>query len=1129
VDAGQGEYPIRDEATRQEVRAGTDRSVLVEAAAGTGKTTLVVDRILQGIRDGSLRLSAAVVITFTEKAAGELEARLRGKLAEDVHRAEATPEERARVQAAIGELDRAHISTIHSFCSGLLREKPAEAGVDPEFSVLDETQSELLRRDHWREWMNAQVAASPPALVEALRAGVSVTKLSELAMAIVDAPEVLEGLDATDTGVAGDPAELTGALCTSAVLLAAAFAQHMKGKGNQTSRALRKIVDDAASPATQDGAALRRLAYQAARIHSKDVIKSFAKDSRDDVLPVLDRFLTCARDIGAWLAAQVLDWLKGFVRHYADAKRACSALDFQDLLALTARLLRDNVGVRRYFQQRFDTFFVDEFQDTDPLQAELIAYLCEDPSAAPAHRMQDVRLAPGKLVAVGDPKQSIYRFRRADVRIYEQFKGLFADDGVKLLSCNFRSSRPLLDWFNRLFEHVLSLPTAEGVRQAAHVPLAPGLRPSPPPGPSVVAFCPPPEEGAEDWKADMARRQEAHYLACAIRDAVEGGGLLPGWGGRLRYGDFALLLRALTDVDVYEAGLDACGVPYRVVGSKHFYRREQTAETLALLRAVDDPLDEAAVVAALRGSFFGASDEDLFRYHEDGGLWNYLRTEVTDGPVGEAMGRLKQWHVRRNRVPPHLLLAEILDVTKAVQAFRLKPAGAQRAANLQKLVGELRSLGAATGTFGSLVRHLTTLQEAGLPEAESSILEPGDDFVQIMSMHKAKGLQFDAVILPDLHRQFLGRSGRAPLLFNRLDGRMALQVGPGLQTASYEALATEEQGQELAEAYRLFYVACTRAKRLLVLPLYWRQRGVAQCFQLVLAESGLLAAWGEIPYGEDRGGIYYYDTQPLAESVDLSAQPRKVITGESDSLGNLLKARDLWLAQHKGLAARASAAEPCVLPSALGHEPVADGVAREALVDVDGIRLGSLFHDLMAALPLGAEGRGTAQELAASLARMKADAMGLDERAAAQAAQLALAALGNAEFCDLLSSADAVRQEVAFSVALDRLVGAGSAGFAEGSIDLVLRAAETTLILDYKTDRARAGDAERVAERYWGQLALYGLAARACGWAGDGVELALFFVRPGVIVRRALDAELASAAAQAAIEALAKETSDHAG
>ena len=1093
----------------------------MEAAAGTGKTTLIVDRMLRGVRDGALRLPTAVAITFTEKAAGELESRIRERLGAALDGGDLSAEEARRVRTAVEELDRATISTIHAFCARVLRERAAEAGVDPEFAVLDQTGAQVLRERCWHEWMARQVADCPEPLVEALRAGVSVEGLRRLAFALAEAPELLESGRFELPVPAEAPEALASAVRELAPQAEQVFRHHMKRDGNPHSRRLRRLAQDLCAGGL-DQSAVRRLAYAVAAVPLDEALKSIGKEGRGEAQDVLGRLQGASEALGAHLSARVFQWAAGFVDHYAEAKRSRSVLDFQDLLLLSARMLREQPAVRRYFQRRFEAFFVDEFQDTDPLQAELIAYLCERPGGG-AGRMQEVRLAEGRLFAVGDPKQSIYRFRRADVQIYDLFKGLFGPDvfgeaRTRQVACNFRSVPRLLGWFNRLFERLFGEPVKPGVYQARHVALEAPPDARSPAGPSVVALCPEPGLKADDWNAEQARRHEAHYIARAIRRAVDGE-LLP--GRPLSYRDFALLFRALSDVDLYETALDLHDIPYRVIGGKHFYRREQIAEALAVLQAVDDPLNEAAIVGALRSSFFGISDEELFRYHEHGGRWSYLPEEPQDGPVGAAIKMLAGWHRRRNRVPPQVLLREVFDATKAPQAFLLKPAGPQRVANLEKLLNDLRALGAAAGNFGAVVRHLSAVQEAELPEEESSVMEPGDEFVRIMSMHKAKGLEFEAVVLPDLAREFPRRSGVGPLVYNRLDGQVGLSVAPGIRSANYEGLEDREYENELAELRRLFYVACTRARRLLILPLHWGQRPKGGSFQQLLESSGCLAGPADVPFGAEQDDVLYLDTKGWARTMETGPGARRPREEEAEDVAALLRSRESWQESHRLLVRHASRGETFVLPSSMEGEFAPARLAEEQAAGAAGKDFGSLFHSLMMQVPLGREPDGETEALVRNLAAIEAAALGAP--GAEEAAGLAVAALKNPEFRALIDGADRVSREVGFCVPLNKLSAfrADTPGLLEGSIDLLVLRGGRPTILDYKTDAFRRHERGAVEARYWPQLALYALAAQACGLGGEQPGLALFFVRPGLISRRALDPELTAAVAAQVAQALA--------
>ena len=1122
----------QDERARREIVGGIDRSMLVEAAAGTGKTRLIIDRMLHGlrmwgIREGGFRLSRAVAITFTEKAAAELESRLRSALARSLYSHDLPEKERENVRRALDEIDRANISTIHAFCASLLREKPAEAGVDPEFEMLDQTQSRLLVDDCWERWIGTQMAECPPPLVEALRAGLGAgagptqqAGLRELADSLLASREVLEEgrfRMGRPPATVGDFVLGFRKLCAEVRLF---LQENLKTNGNKDFWNVSRFLETVEQIDPHEDAQIRREAHAFLSLNSAKALTSLEMGARNHAAELLEQIGGAASGIGAHLACDLLQWLSAFAAYYEREKRRRSVLDFADLLLLSARMLSEKREIREYFKARFDAFFVDEFQDTDPLQAEMIAFLCETKGGRSAERMEDVRLEEGKLFVVGDPKQSIYRFRRADVQVYEQFKGLFrrlSPDGRNMLTIrqSFRATAPLMDTFNKMFSVLLQPSEVEGVYQAMHVELVPptGENVPGPSGPAVMAICPPPSLQEDMGTLEKARREEARHIALAIKRVVDGGPPLPAgaWpaGIGLTYGSFACLFRALTDVGIYEDALEEHGVPYRVIGGSQFYRREEIGETISLLRAVDDPLDGLSVAAALRSSYFGVSDEELFRFKECGGRWNYLESEVAEGPAAEAMSVLTQWHTRRNEIPPQVLMREMLDRTKALEAFLLKPDGERRVANLQKLIRELRALWHGShGTFRDTAEYLASLQEREEAEEESPVVEPGDDFVQLMSIHKSKGLQFEAVVVPDLARRFAGKE-RNGLLLDRAKARMELRLSSGIRSSGYDEFEELEYLNSLAEGRRLLYVACTRASRCLIVPLYWHgKKRNADCALSLLVETGLFSAPDEVPFGQGRTGVYYLDTRGLAAQPPRTVEDaEREVAPEGASAEVLLDGRREWLASRRGLVERAATSVPILLPSSFETWQAAQRATDGESTGMADMRFGSLFHNVMLRAPLHDAG-GDDCELLHKIAAMEAALLGLGGPEAQEAARLAAESLQHDRFREFLSEAQAIDREAEFCVPLKNLpgFGEGQEGYLEGSIDLLVTHRTGTSIIDYKTDRVDEKVLDAAAQGYWPQLTLYSLAAQSCGYAKGEIEMALYFVRCGAFCVRGLDA-----------------------
>jgi len=791
-----GDSLLIDEEERRRAREELDTSFLIEAAAGSGKTTLLLGRIVNLVRSGRARLAEIAAVTFTEKAAAELRVRLRGELA------------RAELHEALRELEVARIGTIHAFAAGLLRERPVEAGVDPGFTVADPLTARLLQDRTWEAWLPEALSdpVAADAVRQAIERGLGLDRLRDLAFALVEMRDRLEGLP--EPQPLPEPAADLNADVRATLLRLADVAR--TAARDPEDRAARSIADLALwvrqtaglSEADQMSALLgpARLPGKPEKLGNKTKWrnKTALEECRIGLAALRER-VEAARATGRHnLIASLARWAAGFVRAYDLAKARAGSLDFLDLLLRARNLVRDRADVRRDFQAGIRYLLVDEFQDTDPLQLEMVLSLAE---GAPS----------GSLFVVGDPKQSIYRFRRADIETYEEAKAtLAARAEVLTIRANFRSTRAILDAVNGVFEGVM-VPPPDGAYQPAYVALEPSPRTEAGGPPAVVALAPdmPPPGGAGEAAAEEARLVAA-YLVREVDHA-----------GRFRYGDVALLFRAMTNVGAYEDALRAAGVPYRTVGSRTYYDRSEVGWTIAALAAIEDPHDPVALVGTLRSPFFGITDEALLRLHTQGGEFCYLRPlpAGVDPALAGAWTLLGTLHRERNAVAPAAVVERLLAETAVLAAYALEPQGEVRVANLVKVLDTARAL-EATGalTFRGLVRWLRDRGASRYEEGESVV--DADDAVRLMTIHKAKGLEFPVVVVPDL-----GREGpwRAPvLLADRASGRLAVNLGDlgddAMTTLEWAEAEAREMLRVDAESLRVLYVALTRAERALVLP-----------------------------------------------------------------------------------------------------------------------------------------------------------------------------------------------------------------------------------------------------------------------------------------------------------------------
>ena len=439
------------EARRRAARELTT-TFLVEAGAGTGKTTVLLTRLLSLLRSGRSRVDRLAAITFSEKSAAEIRVRLRAEL-ELALAGPLTEEEYTNLRNARWQLDRAQITTVHAFCAALLRERPVEARVDPYFSTLSQFEANLVQTEVWREWLAQEMDRSPTVLKQALRAGLTLTHIETLRNFVLEHRDCLTLLPAPV------PSPLAELHATVPQLLAQLCCRKSSCR-TSADRAFAHIQRlETLVPKDEDLGSWEQFLLH----EPHDIVASANSGTKANWRPAsaLDEVRILFRQLAElytearsrWfhnLSIGLVQWLEGYLQTYSEKKREQSQLDFTDLLLVTRDLVKTNLDVRRYFQRRFDCLLVDEFQDTDPLQAEIVFFLAEqEPRAS---EWMDVTLRPGKLFLVGDPQQSIYRFRRADLEVYSQVRTAIARQGaVLILENNFRTRAPVLDWMNDTF------------------------------------------------------------------------------------------------------------------------------------------------------------------------------------------------------------------------------------------------------------------------------------------------------------------------------------------------------------------------------------------------------------------------------------------------------------------------------------------------------------------------------------------------------------------------------------------------------------------------------------------------------------------------------------------------------
>jgi len=1111
-----------------------DRNLVVTAGAGTGKTAILVERALNLVGSGTTALDSLALITFTEKAAAELRLRLGRGLerllrraagsidaapdpAEDGDRSwrwlvtRGVPAERVRAAAlgALHALDGAAIGTIHAFCSDILRRYPRQAGVDPLFAADDGAAFDRVFEEAWTSQLAADLgpaATRAAAWRQALDAGDPPSRVREVALA-------LSGFALPDEArlpaAAADPVALLGDTVREALRRVRGVADRgrgfrpkfrqfldaaivyleafLAGGGPGLRAAVGPLPIDAAAEEKPGDPGKRVSGVSAAETETectpaRDMLKLLAGLDDETIAAIQAVAGPVATAAGERLLAQ------GFVSFDAMLRRA------RDLLA------RDP-GVRRELGGRYRRLLVDEFQDTDPLQYEILFFLAggETPPAADAYR---TALEPGRLFIVGDPKQSIYRFRGADIAAYRRaVDHVTRCGGLELrLTASFRSPAALLAPVNRLFEGWLG---PGGRWEGEYEPPYDRIESARPEeagdGPRVLIASVATADGAN---ADERRAAEAAAIAAWI--GAHAG--TAGSGRAHRHRDIAVLFRAMTHSGLYARALRAAGIPFVIEGGRDFHERPEVGDLLMLLRAVASPNDAPALLAVLRSPLGAVPDDEMARFARAGGRIGLPDSIPPDPDTYPNLARTLAWlegfRAATRRLPADSVVEQALASTPLALLHAATHDGPQRLQNLRKMAAIARDRAARGLSLPEAIAVIEAAFEGRTPEGESPLADETHDAVRVLSIHKAKGLEYPVVVVPDLGREE-GRGGRdtgavAAWLRRGESGWLALRLGTRRWNAAWALHALEARRHAEAEERRVFYVACTRARERLILvnshhdgDAPWRDRLAALGYRL--GDDGAFPAEGAL----EGGDVEHRLLQPAAPALLRPAAP---------DLGPIERAARAG--REAGAALAAAAVPPLRSPSGtrpedharpegtaaaarpaadLGRRPEPPEVRRYAGIGVHAALETWDFRD-------GAALRARAADEAARAVDLDIPAAGGAglRAAAARATGVILEGFLASPLPRRLAAAILHGREVAL------LWRAADGQVWTGACDILFEEDGTLVVGDWKTDEVTGAPAA-MAGAYHDQMSRYIEAVRAA-FPGRVVRGEILFVRRGLAV-----------------------------
>ena len=830
-------------------RALTDfgSNILVEAAAGTGKTSLMAARVAMMIASG-IEPSKIAAITFTEPAASELEARIRwtigelrgGKIPPALAKVVTSPlraEELAHLEASAPHLDEITATTIHGFCQGILRSHGLAAGLDPGSRVVDATVAEALFDEVFSEWLKGKLSDGAPEdgpvaiLAKDDPLGV-VERIRELALLRRD--------HRTATAPSPDLASRPDRTFTDAV---AAFSRwHASGPGETATADLIEDLERLAAfyqeaLAKTDFATLWRLTQppRIGAMRSKSIdLQPYDRTSTwkrvlgvgvgqrrgDEAVAQYEQVRAAYRALIGSIAQRLVHELAARLSEVIDAydrrKRDAAVLDFDDLLVQARLLVCEHPEIRDWLAGRYPYLLVDEFQDTDPLQAEIV--FCIAATTRPA-RWDEAQLRAGALFLVGDPKQAIYRFRGADIEAYALAKSVIAKSAngcLLAVTANFRSRPEVIEHVNQVFQEVLARPGQPGF-----VPLAATVNPPPLPFPAAAKLT---VDVPRDARAEEQREAEATAVAALCTRLIGALTITEADGSerRLRAGDIALLAPTHTDLWRYERALEGRGIAVASQAGNALFRRQELQDLLVLVRAFADPLDTLAFGALMRGPLVGLTDEELLditaalQPDADTRRRFQLRTrvdEVAHPLARDVLAKLQDLHRLGAELTPMQLLAYAIERLnlRVVMAARHGQRNARALANLDAIVELARPYGVAGLRAFALDLQRGWQRKRRHPEGRVDV---SGDSVEIVTMHSAKGLEWPVVIAVNSSTLFKPQD---QFVYRQSDDTIHWVVG-GIEPPELAAARQEEEFREARQRERLWYVATTRARDVLVIP-----------------------------------------------------------------------------------------------------------------------------------------------------------------------------------------------------------------------------------------------------------------------------------------------------------------------
>ncbi|MFK8113515.1 MAG: UvrD-helicase domain-containing protein [Rubripirellula sp.] len=1056
-----------DARSRQRILEELDSNFLVEAAAGTGKTTCIVGRMVNLIATGKCAIERLAAVTFTRKAAAELRERFQLELRRESKSTQRNQEQRDRLAFGLQQIELAFVGTIHSFCTMLLRERPIEMNVDPAFRELEESENRELVDLAWTSFLASLHKSNDPLLAQFPDFGLQTSDLKNCFDHFVSHPDVdrwphdRQSMDDFDVESLKDslrqyidhisefqpdfPADRGSDKLMDRLEAIQRKSQHIHWDRINEVFDLAELFDSSGGCTQKFWA-----------------VKSFAKEQKERFQAFRESTIKPAMN---WWYGHRYDFsirvLKQAALVFERLRTESGGLNFEDLLLKSARALQDRPELRDYFQRRFSCLLVDEFQDTDPLQAKIIAFLTSSDHQEKVWSQCDP--LPGSLFLVGDPKQSIYRFRRADIVTYGQMKSVFERSAeVLTLSKNFRSTPEICEWNNTVFGNLF--PSQETRYAPAANDMLPGRQESAEQGSQGVRWLTIPSDLSESQAKEFEAERIAAHIDAAITNqasiARTQRELDQGISAAAQPGDFLIMTWLKDDLQFYSSALDRRGIPNQVTGSNALASIEELRILTTCLRVIDDVHNPIPYIALLRGAAFGFSDQDLFQYKQAGGRFSYQSLpndlpEPLQSRFQQANGRLKEYAEWLKRLPFAAAAERIAWDLGLVARSAIQIDGNVTAGGLLKAIELIRAQSWDFDSARDMIGFMESLSQNS--EADPLPAMPqGNSVVRVMNLHKVKGLEASVVFVAgafgrrDFPPRFhIDRSDGSNDGYFAISKKVGYQFRPVAQPSDWEKAAAEETQQTQAEKQRLLYVAATRAKTQLI---------------ITRRENNTKSRWNEFdPFLTDKEELQVSEL-PIQPAIE--AAPDRLKTSDVASRWSRLQEPSYRIFAAKTLALRGKARPNWQASGDYGH------------------RWGTVIHELL---------ESRARKPDSDLRRSAALLAGEYEIDHGRVGELV-------NTVDRVLASDIWNRSLSAKQRYVELPFDLPAGFDDGPavirgvIDLLFEESEGWVIVDYKTDDITPDQVSEAADYYRRQLDQY-----AKAWEGATgmkvVEKGLFFTR----------------------------------